>query len=164
MKPILATVLSVFACATLLNWVQPVQPAQARPYELNTPEARALAGVIDTVLTAHSKKDLNLLMAQFHPDVKALWSNDKQMNSFDELKQTYKDSFLGYKGFSGSWLPEYVDIEGNTAWMIGETSWSAQALDTGRQVDLTVRSTYILRKVEDRWQIVLEHSSHRRSD
>ncbi|MGE3727741.1 MAG: nuclear transport factor 2 family protein [Candidatus Sericytochromatia bacterium] len=158
MKPILASVLSVVASFSLL------MPVQARPYELNTPEARALAGVIDMVLTAHSKKDLNLLMAQFHPDVKALWSNDKQMNSLAELQATYKEAFLGYKGFSGAWLPEYVDIEGNTAWMIGETSWSAQALETGQPIHLTVRSTYILRKVDEQWKIVLEHSSHRRSD
>lgn len=158
MKPVLASVLSLIASCLLLS------PVQARPYELNTPEARSLAGVIDQVLIAHSKKDLNLLLAQFHPEVRALWSNDKQMNSLEELKQTYKEAFLGYKNYSGAWLPEYVDIEGNTAWMIGETSWSAQEVNTGRPIQLTVRSTYILRKVEERWLIVLEHSSHRRSD
>lgn len=159
MKSVFASsVVSLFACFALLS------PVQARPIELNTSEARSLAAVIDQVLSAHAHKDLNLLLAQFHPDVKALWSNDKQMNSLEELKQTYKESFLNYKGFNGTWLPEYLDIEGNTAWMIGETSWSAQELATGRPIQLTVRSTYILRKVETRWLIVLEHSSHRRTD
>lgn len=158
MKPIFAMLLSLSASLALLS------PVQARPYELNTPEARALAGVIDQVLLAHSKKDLNLLLEQFHPEVRALWSNDKQMNSLAELKQTYTEAFLGYKNFTGAWLPEYVDIDGNTAWMIGETSWSAQDLETGKPIQLTVRSTYILRKTEERWQILLEHSSHRRSD
>jgi ketosteroid isomerase-like protein len=138
--------------------------AFARSYELNTPEARAMAGVIDQVLSAHSHKDLNQLMAQFHPDAKALWSNDKQMNSYQELMQTYKESFLGYKNFSGTWLPEYLDIEENMAWMTGEMSWSAHSLETGQPIQLTVRTTYILRKRGDRWLIVWEHSSHRRSD
>ncbi|PIQ23783.1 hypothetical protein COW36_20605 [bacterium (Candidatus Blackallbacteria) CG17_big_fil_post_rev_8_21_14_2_50_48_46] len=138
--------------------------AEARPYELNTPEARALAGVIDQLLLAHSEKDLNRLISLFHPQARALWSNGKQMANRNEIKQTYADSFLGYRKFSGSWMPDFVDIEGETAWMTGEMNWSAVSIKDQSPMELSVRSTYILRRVNGNWQIVLEHSSHRRNE
>jgi len=142
-----------------------IQPlAEARPYGLNTPEARNLAHSIDQVLEAHTHKDIKHLMTLFHPDVRALWSNGKVMTTREELQQVYQDSFLGYRDFKGRWLPEFIDIEGDTAWMTGEMSWTAISIQSQQPIYLTVRSTYIFRKVNEQWLIVLEHSSHRRSD
>lgn len=154
----------VLFCLSLCFYfvIQPL--AEAKPYDLNTPEARSLSYVIDQTLQAQTHKDIKQLMSLFHPQAHALWSNGKAMSSAQEIQQIYQESFLGYRDYKARWLPEYIDIEDNTAWMTGEMSWTAFALNTQQPIYITVRSTYIFRKVNDQWLIVLEHSSHRRSD
>lgn len=138
-------------------------PALAAPVALNTPEAREVGGVIDTMLKHIQKKDMKSLMTLFHPKAQALWSNGKVLKTTEGIQKVYENSFLSLKDFEGRWVPEHIDIEGNTAWMTGEMSWSAVIHQTRQPLNLTVKSTFILRKNQD-WKIIFEHSSHRRSD
>ncbi len=153
-----------FSLILALVFGQITSPVMARPYALNTSQARRVAGPIDQVLQAQKNKDIKLLMQQFHPDVRLLWSNGKLFKNTLEVQNAYQRSFLAYSNYEGSWAPEYVNIENDTAWTTGETSWGFRVIETGQVLHMTSRSTYILKKHAGRWKIVYEHSSHRRSD
>lgn len=138
--------------------------AQAAPVALNMPEARQLAHLIDEMLVALAQKDIAALDPLFAPHMQALWSNGKQFHSAKEIKAAYAQGFYEFKHFKGRWMPDHVDISGNTAWMTGDLSWEAELIESGNMLRLSVRSSFIFQKSAGRWQIVYEHSSHRRSD
>ena len=140
------------------------RPAAAHEMALNTPEARAIGSEVDAMLKAIGQKDLKALEAVFMPRARALWSNGEQYSSRDDILRAYANSFYKIREFRGRWVPDYLDVQGEQAWMTGEMSWSAQLIETGEEIHLNVRSTFIFQAHQGGWKIVYEHSSHRRSD
>ena len=159
----LAIVLSgVVAFSTL--WALPVLPARAAYQAMNTREARGVAYPIDQLLQAQQHKQIREVMVHFHPQARLFWSNGKFLQNLSDIQQAYQQSFLAYRDFKGNWAPDVVDISGDQAWTTGETSWSFVDIASGQPLHLTVRSTFVLKKVQGQWKILFEHSSHRRSD
>jgi len=63
------------------------------------------------------------------------------------------------RDFTFKWTPQRIEIRRDLAWTVGELHWASVLVEGNQPRSRTVRSTFILRKVDGQWRIAHEHSS-----
>ena len=80
-------------------------------------------------------------------------------HGFEEMFQAYKDDSESIEYYDSEIQKLRVRTFENTAIIGFEHLFKFKVLETGERVQVHIRTTSTLRKIDDKWYIVLEHSS-----
>jgi ketosteroid isomerase-like protein len=108
-----------------------------------------LAGKVDAMLKFYeSSEELTVVLSTGH-----------QHNGVKAVRQLYQDAFEEVVFDKVALESLQVRQEGNIAWGVCRFKASTTLKPGRRQFQLEVRTSFVLKRIDDAWKIVFEHSS-----
>jgi len=124
----------------------------------NMDAVRAVNAAFYAALSAHNVSAAAVLWS-FKTEIRHIGPHDTEMHfGLDGAVTSWKKRFAAFPEFKISFEPNYIQVNGNTAWVsaIERAHWKNQAGETQTE---TYFGTNIFERQEGKWVMVYRHAS-----